>query len=172
MNSLSRRSALGRSAACLQRLPQQRWEFALPGPQTVDGYTNPEDNLSGCHSTPPTTDAVGLSSAKAILQDAAVDCPSSSNVKIPHPSNRGIKQIGVVFPRTSQAGLSLSIDSVKSNFAPKLSVPRGYGHTGQFQSPIGAFCKTNITWNSGLWLRFRSGKASTSFSDILVGIGI
>jgi len=67
-------SLSGRSALLGQLLVfkdyRNSWEFALPGPQTVDGYTNPDNNVF-IHSH---QQLMPLSYRhKGNLQDAAVD---------------------------------------------------------------------------------------------------
>jgi len=80
------------------------------------------------------------------------------------PSNRGgIKQIGVVFPRTSQAGLSLTIDSVKSNFAPKLSGSKGLWSQGSSSLPSGHSVRRTSPGTAG----YGSGFALQGFHQFL-----
>jgi len=98
----------------------------LPGPQTVDGYTILRIICLGCHSTPPTTDAVKAIVSKGTCKMLRISNPPPAMFENSHrPFNRRHQtNSGVVFPRTFRPDSVSSID-VKSNFAPKLSSPQG-----------------------------------------------
>ena len=51
---------------------------------------------------------------------------------------------------------------VRSNFAVAVSTGIGQARPGADSSGIGAFCITNIAWNSGWRLRSRRGASSST----------
>ena len=93
--------------------------------------------------------------ARSKLPDQAVD-------------RRGVEQVGGVLERRRAARRPApqAEREIELRRRPASASSGRRRRPGELQAPTGAFCRTNITWNSGRRARLRSGaSSSTSFSN-------